>query len=382
VPFPAASPAAAARARARLLSAARSHFLLFHLLLHALLALLAWRERCGHLPLPLSRAQERAYCFACVAFATSFVISALTLAWSTHPVKRAVTLRVCQVNYAALVTYCLQFSRRAPALVPGLGASPQALSPLRFFMWCFTTPILFAIFKPLLGRQESRARAALRRGAAADLALIVLGAAEALTPRARPALQAALFLAASCAFGETLRCARVGAAGAAAAVSDDTDASTIRRLQACMVVTWLAFPLARAAAVAGYLDDGGLEVAYTVCDVAAKILYCVLVMVCQFQLVDNTTAARLRRAEELLAALREGGGGGDGGGVAAQIAAAHAEAEAWRRDRLGRLGAAGVPLATASAFLDAAVSEYVALAAGRLGGVGRFGLPRLAPPTA
>ncbi len=115
-------------------------------------------------------------------------------------------------------------------------------------------------------------------------------------------------------------------------------------------------------------------------DISAKTGYSIVLMAGTFTLVDQMTARRLARAEELLAMIRESEARSAGGrhrAIADGLTAAYREAGAWRVEREARMMAAGVPEATAAAFLDAAVGEYVALAQGRLDA---WGLPTLRAP--
>jgi bacteriorhodopsin len=323
---------------------------------------------------------EVAHAVACVAFASSLLLSLLVHFWSWHHVKRCVALRVAEVNYFAFATYVAQFFGGTPTLVLGArraGArAAQVICPVRFLQWLFTTPALLSLLSPLMGDSPPAAfRSELRASIVADWTMVLFGAAEALCPPDMPRTQAALFAASSVAFAFVVSSARRTFGSVAAALSDRADADAVWKLYRYKRIVWVGFPAARCAALAGALGAGGLEVTYTALDMLAKMVYCVVVMACQFQLVDHTAHLRLCHAEELLTALRNQQDSDD---VAVDLQAAFKEAEAWRQDRLRRLSAAGVPTATAASFLDAAVSEYVALAAGRL--AGSYGLPRNSRP--
>jgi len=314
-----------------------------------------------------------------ITFATALVITLLSLSWTTNLGRRSLALRTSVVNYIALVTYASQWSGHMPSLVhgwsgwDGQGALEWA-SPLRYLQWAFTTPVLLSAISSLSGPLQW---ADVARPLAWDQLMLWTGFAESLVPLAgHTGTHVALFSVSSFAFVAALTGAREACADAEAAYSTPDDLTAIRNLWRHTILSWSAFPAARIAALAGLLSPVGLEHTYGVADVVAKMMYCCLIMACQFRLIEHTTQRRLARAEELLERLREQEGPSELAEVADGLQLAFREAEVWRKDRALKLAQAGVPAVTASVFLDAAVSEYVALAHGRLGS---WGLPTLQP---
>ena len=312
-----------------------------------------------------------------ITFATALVITLLSLTWTTNLGRRSLALRTSVVNYIALVTYAAQWSGRMPCLVAGWSgwggdSAREWASPLRYLQWAFTTPVLLCAISSLSGPLSWMDVA---KPLLWDQLMLWTGFAESLVPLAGHAgTHASLFLLSSLSFFAALKHARGACTGAERAYSAPDDVAAIRNLWRHTVLSWSAFPAARLAALAGLLSPVGQEHAYGVADVAAKMVYCCLIMACQFRLIEHTTQRRLARAEELLERIREEEGPSEVAVVADGLSLAFREAEVWRKDRASRLQQAGVPAITASVFLDAAVSEYVALAHGRLGA---WGLPTL-----
>ena len=308
---------------------------------------------------------------ACITFAVAFAVSLTVWAWSTHPVKRSLAVLVTLINWVAFCTYASQLVGLAPAMATRV--SGDVMQPFRFLQWSFTTPLLICALTASAG-DGPVARRLLARAVACDWAMLAFGFAEryATAPG-----RGATFAASSVAFVGTMAPMAALFRLAASALSDPEDAASLAALWRHTLTMWTLFPAARLARLAGLLGSNSEEAMMALLDILAKKGYSIMLMAGTFTLVDTTTERRLKRAEELLQMIRQNDVAG-AAGLADGLTAAYREAEAWRADREARLATAGVPEATAAAFLDAAVGEYVALAQGRLDA---WGLPTLrAPP--
>lgn len=285
--------------------------------------------------------------------------------------KRSFAVSVCCINWTAFATYAHHVGGLAPAVATRNGL--EYMNPLRYLQWAFTTPVLLTCLSSLAGDSPETSRV-VRTAVSSDLVMIALGAGEKFSGGGW--LRVFCFALSSVACVRTLSHAQQLFDAARAQLSNAEDAAHISALWRQTLTVWTLFPCARLAAIFGLLSPSGEEVAMVALDIAAKTVYSIVIMACSFTLIDAVTLTRLQRAEELLERVRR-----DAAAVQADVAdgltVAYREAEAWRQDREQRLLHAGVPSQTVTAFLDAAVAEYVALAHGRLGA---WGLPTLRPP--
>ncbi len=307
---------------------------------------------------------------ACITFAVAFAVSLTIWVWSTHPVKRSLAVLVSLINWVAFCTYAAQLVGLAPALATRVAG--DAMQPFRYLQWSFTTPLLICALTAIAG-DGPVARRLLARAVACDWAMLAFGFAERFGAAPGRTL---LFSASSVAFVGTMMPMAALFRLAATALSDPEDAKSLTALWRHTLTMWTLFPAARLACIAGLLGPNSEETVMAMLDVLAKTGYSIMLMAGTFTLVDTMTERRLKRAEELLTMIRQNDAAG-ASGLADGLTAAYREAEAWRADREARLASAGVPEATAAAFLDAAVGEYVALAQGRLDA---WGLPTLRAP--
>jgi len=310
---------------------------------------------------------EAAQLAACITFAVAFFVSATIFSWSVNVVKRRLALTVSAINWVAFVAYAAGLAGHVPALAARAPGPP--MQPHRLLQWACTTPLLIFALSCLGGGADARkAEPLLRRAVLCDLAMLACGFGERY---GAPPGRAAYFAASSLCFAGTLRPMAHLFRLAERALSAPEDGARLATLWRHTLTAWCGFPAARLAALGGLLGPCVEEVVMACLDVAAKTGYCIVLTAGTFTLVDAVTERRLARVEELLATMRVQDSGQQ---LAAGVMRAYQEAEAWRAERAARLEAVGVPEATAAAFLDAAVGEYVALAQGRLDA---FGLPTL-----
>ena len=309
---------------------------------------------------------------ACITFAVAFAVSLTIRVWSTHPVKRSLAVVVSLINWVSFCTYASQLMGLAPAMPTRLAG--DVMQPFRFLQWSFTTPLLICALTSIAGNGPV-ARRLLARAVACDLLMLAFGFAERY---GAPPGRAATFAASSAAFLGTMAPMAALFQQAAGALSDPADAASLEALWRHTLTMWTLFPAARLACLFGLLGPNSEEAVMALLDVLAKTGYSIMLMAGTFTLLDTMTERRLARAEELLTMIRKNDAAG-ASGLADGLTAAYREAESWRADREARLATAGVPEATAAAFLDAAVGEYVALAQGRLDA---WGLPTLRHPGA
>lgn len=309
---------------------------------------------------------EAAQLAACITFAVAFFVSATIFSWSVNVVKRRLALTVSAINWVAFATYAAGLAGYAPAMVARAPGPP--MQPFRLLQWACTTPLLIFALSCVGGNDTRKAAPLLRTAVLCDLAMLACGFGERY---GAPPGRAAHFAASSLCFVGALRPMAQLFRLAERALSAPEDGARLATLWRHTLTAWCCFPVARLAAIGGLLGPCGEEVAMACLDVAAKTGYCIVLTAGTFTLVDAVTERRLARVEELLATMRAQDSGAQ---LAAGVTRAYREAEAWRAERAARLEAVGVPEATAAAFLDAAVGEYVALAQGRLDA---FGLPTL-----
>lgn len=171
------------------------------------------------------------------------------------------------------------------ALLSGSGVPNEYVCPHRYLLWLASTLMLITILGDLVPPSPEKT-AALGATLGADVAMMLLGAAE----HALPNPWRALFLAASgAAFVPVVR-GQMTLLGLAAEAMEEEDAAPLTFMRTTMLATWSTYPVLRLAAHAGLVGVNTQECVNCVFDILTKMGY--------------TT---------VLSAWR-GGGGGRGGG--------------------------------------------------------------------
>jgi bacteriorhodopsin len=218
---------------------------------------------------------------ACIAFAATLLQSFTTWTFSTHPLKTQVALLVSLVNGVSSTLYAAKCLGHVTIVASGMPG--EHMMPLRYLQWMFTTGCLIRVLA-CLSPAGPRSRAVLRNTTLADLAMLFFGFLERMLPWPRNALA---FGAASLCFVVTMRGQYTLFRYGAITLSTESDKVALASLQRMTTFTWLLFPVARAACLAGLLGTNGEEVVFSMCDLISKFGYSTFLMVGTFSMANS-----------------------------------------------------------------------------------------------
>lgn len=298
-----------------------------------------------------------------VAFIVMFILTSLSYAWLSNPLKRMVCLCVAYISIVALVTYIQFVSLGVPS---AWNMSGEQFEPLRYLEWSFTTPgMIYAI--AYVTKQPWR-KGLLVQTLVADILMMFFGFMDRFC--AAPFRQI-FFLLSMLAFFVTMRNLDQLFRLAGAVMVNELDRKNLCRVHNFTNLVWSLFPLIRVCTLFKWLDNPALEdMITTAVDLSAKLIYAVSLMVVSFTVMDQVLETRLQKAEtyqkeEYNRSIKRDT-------LAAAVAEtayeckmlAYREAMAWRHQREEVLLVEGFPEHRAAALLDSTLSEYVALSSG------------------
>lgn len=222
-----------------------------------------------------------AHLVACIAFGATLLQSYTTWMFTVHPLKTQVALLVSLVSGASTVLYGAKFAGAVTILE---AATPGTFCmPLRYLQWGFSTGCLICMLGAL-SPEGPRARAVLRRTLAINAAMMTCACLERLLPA--PANLGAFAAGGAC-FVANLRGQYELFRLAAMTLMLPADRVALAALQRMTTLTWILFPLTRAAALGGVLGRNAEEVAFCVCDFAAKFGYATFLLAGTFSIASK-----------------------------------------------------------------------------------------------